>query len=355
MGNSLLMRWLLLLILAGGTLGLVNSAVEQPEFMLRVAFLASQDDEDYVGAMAFKTRVEQALPGRVEVRIYPSGQYCGNERECIEGMQSGILELHQTTIGGLASLFGPAQVLDLPYAFSGDEVAECVMDSGLTKMIGDAILEQGLGLRLMAAGNTGGWRSLGTTSAPVRGVADLKGLRIRTLPSALEQQMVRALGGSPIALPWSEVYAALSAGLLDGIKNSAQDIVGMKLHDHVRYLFVDRHAYMTSLWWVSEPAWQKMPPDLREAVTAGFADLEAATRRAAREREAPALEEFQRRGGEITIATPEQRRELREATSGLRAWFAERYGESWLQALDTAVAGCESSPAAGQPETGGSG
>ena len=92
---------------------------------------------------------------------------------------------------------------------------------------------------------------------------DLRGLRIRTLPSALEQEMVRELGGSPTPLPWSEVYYALSAGLLDGTKNSVQDVVGMKLHEHVRFLLVDRHSYMGAMWWYSEKQWQALPEELK--------------------------------------------------------------------------------------------
>lgn len=342
MGSPSLMRLLLATIVAGCVIGVFNSAADRAEITIRIAFLASQDDEDYVGALAFKQVVEAELPGRAEVRIYPSGQYCGNERECIEGLQSGILEVHQTTIGGLATLFGEAQVLDLPYAFSSDAVAECVMDGALVHDMGKAILARGLGLRLMAVGNTGGWRSIGTTDKEIRTATDLSGLRLRTLPSALEQQMVLALGASPIALPWSEVYSALSAGLLDGVKNSVQDIVGMKLDDHIHHLLIDRHAYMAALWWVSDAAWLKMPEEVRVAVTHGFAALETATRRAAIEREAPALTAFEERGGRVVVQTPAQLAEFRAATSGVREWYAGRYGRKWLDALDAEVAECES-------------
>ncbi len=349
MGNVTTLRVVLALVLAACVIGVLNSTAEREEFTIRIAFLASQDDEDYIGAMAFKQSVEAALPGRVRVRIYPSGQYCGNERECIEGMQSGILEAHQTTLGGLASLYGAAQVLDLPYAFSDDDVAECVLDSRMIQAMGEEILASGLGLRLMAVGNTGGWRSFGMTQTRITSVRDLEGRRIRTLPSAQEQQMVRALGASPIALPWSEVYAALSAGLLDGVKNSVQDIAGMKLDDHVRFLFVDRHAYMASLWWISEPAWRQMPPELQAAVEVGFQELEAATRRAAKEREAPAMRQFLARGGTADVATPAQRAELKQATAGLRGWYAKTYGERWLHEFDAAVADCEARVALAAP------
>lgn len=204
--TSRLRNILLALITIGCVIGILNSRAEQAEFTIRVAFLASQDDEDYIGAVAFRESLKRQLGNRVDVQIYPSGQFCGNERECMEALQSGILEVHQTTIGGLAGLYGPAQVLDLPYLFANDDIAECVMDGPVPKAMGEAILNDGLGLRLMALGNTGGWRSFAMTDRRITSVRDLEGMRIRTLPSALEQEMVRELGGSPMALPFSEIY-----------------------------------------------------------------------------------------------------------------------------------------------------
>ncbi len=335
------MRVLLLLILAVCAAGVYTSRAERAEITIRIAFLASSDDEDYVGAMAFKDSVEAAAGGRVSVQVFPSGQYCGSERECIEALQGGMLEMHQTTFGGLAALFGPAQVLDLPYTFADDAVAECVMDGPLLDEIGQSILGQGLGLRLMAVGNTGGWRSFATTRKRIRSPADLDRLRIRTLPSALEQEMVRALGGSPTPLPWSEVYYALSAGLLDGTKNSVQDVVGMKLHEHVRFLLVDRHSYMGAMWWYSEKQWQSLPEDLKPVVAEGFRVLALATREAAASRQAPAFETFRASGGTVDEITAEQRGQFRAATRGLRDWYANRYGPEWLERLDAAVTACE--------------
>ena len=334
-------RMLLLLVSIICVIGLFNAQAERAEWTIRIAFLASQDDEDYIGAVAFRESMRRQLGDRVEVQIFPSGQFCGNERECMEALQSGILEIHQTTVGGLAALYGAAQVLDLPYIFSGDDVAECVMDGPVLRQMGDAILADGLGLRLMAVGNTGGWRSFAMTDRRITGVSDLRGLRIRTLPSALEQQMVRTLGASPMALPFSEIYSALGAGMLAGTKNSIQDVMGMKFDDHIRYLFVDQHSYMAAIWWYSEVGWQRLPPDIREAVQIAFGELAEATRVAAKEREAPALELFKARGGTVEYVTDSQREEFRAATSPLRDWYRDRYSGRWLDAVAAAVTDCE--------------
>ena len=341
MQSQIWMRIVLAVIVAGCIAGIISSSAKQAEYTIRIAFLASQDDEDYIGAVAFRDKMRELTGQRVEVQIYPSGQFCGNERECIESLQSGVLDMHQTTIGGLAGLYGTAQVFDLPYLFRDDAVAECVLDGPVPLAMGRDILQSGLGLRLLVVGNTGGWRSFATTKKRITAVSDLKGMRIRTLPSALEQQMVRELGASPMALPFSEIYTALGAGMLAGTKNSIQDIMGMKFDEHIHYVFMDRHSYMASIWWFSAPVWARLPADIRAAITVSAQALAAATRRAAKQREAPALQAFAKNGGQADFATDQQRAEFRHATAPLRAWYAERYGSVWLERVDQAVAQCE--------------
>ncbi len=347
--TSRLRNILLALITIGCVIGILNSRAEQSEFTIRVAFLASQDDEDYIGAVAFRESLKRQLGNRVDVQIYPSGQFCGNERECMEALQSGILEVHQTTIGGLAGLYGPAQVLDLPYLFANDDIAECVMDGPVPKAMGEAILNDGLGLRLMAVGNTGGWRSFAMTDRRITSVRDLEGMRIRTLPSALEQEMVRELGGSPMALPFSEIYSALGAGMLAGTKNSIQDVMGMKFDDHIKHVFVDRHSYMSAIWWYSAKAWERLPPDVQAAVTIAYGELAAATRQAAKDRERPAIEKFIAGGGTLDYATDAQRAEFRAATAPLRDWYRKKYPGDWLDRVDAAVRRCETESLKSKP------
>ncbi|MBY0423530.1 MAG: hypothetical protein K2Q06_14585, partial [Parvularculaceae bacterium] len=87
----------------------VEGRAARPDFTLAVGILANKDDEDYAGALAFKDYVESRAGGRVAVKIYASGQFCGGERECIENLQSGVLDVFMTTFGGFGNFYGAAQ------------------------------------------------------------------------------------------------------------------------------------------------------------------------------------------------------------------------------------------------------
>ncbi|MGF1454396.1 MAG: TRAP transporter substrate-binding protein DctP [Alphaproteobacteria bacterium] len=321
--------------------GASSTAPDGSEITIRIGLLGSPDDEDYDGSLVFKDYVESRTNGRVTVEIFPSGQFCGNERECIEGLKSGVLDVHMTVIGGLGNIFGPAQVLDLPYALRDDRVAECLFDGPIVGLLREAVLSRGLNMRLMTISNTGGWRNFATVRRPVTAPEDLKGLKIRTTPAPLQQELVRMLGANATPIAWSELYSALATGVVEGTKNGVQDIVNMHFHDHIRYMILDGHSYMGALWWFSERSWASLSPDVRRIVYDGFQHLKTVTRALPMRRQIAAYEAFKTGGGQIYAPTPEEKAAFRTATSGMRDWFVRTYGREWLDIMDREVAACE--------------
>ena len=323
----------------GGTI--VSSSDSDAEYTIRFSFLGSPEDEDYDGALVFKQYVESRSNGRAEVELYPSGQFCSNERECLEGMQTGVLQVFMLTTGSLASIFGPGQVLDLPYTFRDDAVAECVLDGPMLGELRSAILDSNMPIRLMTVSNTGGWRNFASTDAQIRTPADIKGRKFRTISAPVQQELVRQLGGNPTPVAWSEVYTALATGVVEASKNGIQDIVGMKLHEQIKFVTLDGHSYMGGMWWFSEVTWQELPPDIQRIIFDGFQELKTVTRGVIKRREIDAYREFAESGGTLYVPTPEEKAQFREAAGGMREWYVEQYGNEWLDKLDNAIEECE--------------
>jgi tripartite ATP-independent transporter DctP family solute receptor len=323
----------------GGTV--VSSSDSDADYTIRFSFLGSPEDEDYDGALVFKQYVESRSNGRAEVELYPSGQFCSNERECLEGMYTGVLQVFMLTTGSLGTIFGPGQVLDLPYTFRDDAVAECVLDGTMIADLRSEILASKMPIRLMTISNTGGWRNFASTDAQIRTPADIDGRKFRTISAPVQQELVRQLGGNPTPVAWSEVYTALATGVVEGTKNGIQDIVGMKLHEQIKFVTLDGHSYMGGMWWFSEVSWQELPPDIRRIVYDGFQELKTVTRGVIKRREIEAYREFVASGGTLYVPTPEEKALFREAASGMRNWYVEQYGGEWLAKLDSAIAACE--------------
>jgi len=313
---------------------------------MRVALLSGEEDEDYDGALVLKNYVESRTDGEITVEIFPGGQFCGSYRECLEAVSNGTLQGAISTIGGFGNLFPQAQVLDLPYMFANDRVAECVFDGPFTAQLRDGVLEEIPGLRLMAIGNTGGWRNIATTDKQVTSPEDVQGLKLRTIPADIQQEMVRQMGGNPTPIAWPEVYTSLGTGVVEGTKNGITDIVNMNFHDHLKHVTLDGHAYMGALWWMSEDFWDGLDDAQKRVVYDGFQHLKTVTRALPMRQEIDAYKQFEEAGGEIYVPTPEEKEAFRNATSGMQDWYTEQYGPEWLEKLQSAITTCEETIAA---------
>lgn len=327
----------------GATLGAITAAQAQ-DMTIKMAFLGSPEDEDYDGSLVFKDYVESRSNGRVAVEVYPSGQFCGNEGECLENLHSGTLEVYITTIGGFGNVFGPGQVLDLPYMFSSDRVAECVFDGSYVNDLRAGVLAEGIPMRLMVVSNTGGWRNFATVNKQIKTPEDVKGQKIRTIPAEIQQELVSQLGGNPTAVAWPEVYTSLATGVVEGSKNGITDIMNMKFPEAgMKYITLDGHAYMGALWWFSEPVWQTMDDDIKRIVFDGFNHLKTVTRAFPMRRQIEAYESFKAGGGTIYVPTADEKKAFQEASSGMKDWYKGKFGDEWLTKLEDAVAACETS------------
>lgn len=315
---------------------------QSADFELNLVFLANTDDEDYDGALVFKDWVESRSNGDIAVTIYPGGQICGNPRECIEALQDGLVHIFITTIGGFGNIFPEAQVMDLPYMFRDDRTAECALNGPFVDELRQATLDiTGGTMRLMTIGNTGGWRNFATVDTQIKSPADVEGLKIRTISSELQQELVKGMGGSPTPVSWGELYTSLATGVVSGTKNGITDIVGMKFHEHLNNITLDGHAYMGALWWMNNDTYEAMSPDLRRIVTDGFDRLRLITLAMPQRRQLDAYETFKEAGGTIYVPTPEEKAQFKEAAAPVWDWYKEKYGSEWLDKLSSAVQACE--------------
>ena len=317
------------------------AAHAQDSTTLKIAFLGSEDDEDYDGSLVFKSFVESASNGSLAVEIYPNGRFCSTEEECSEALLDGRLDIFITTIGGLAGWYPPAQFLDLPYLFPNDAVAECVFDGPLTDKLREAVLQDVGAVRLMAISNTGGWRNIATTGKAVHGPADVAGLKLRTIPADIQIQLVEALGGSPTPIAWPEVYTSLATGVVDGTKNGITDIVNMQFQDSLKHIVLDGHAYMGALWWMNEGNFQALSDEEKRIVYTGFQELKWTARQMPKLKAVAAYEAFKAAGGEVYTPTPEEKAAFQEAAQPVWTWYEENFGRDWIDAAQSAVEECQ--------------
>ena len=314
---------------------------------LRATANSNENDEDYDGLIVFKNFVESASNGAITVEIFMGTQLCSNGTECAQGVADGTIDITILTSGGAANIFPYIQVFDLPYLMADDRIAEAALSNGtpIVELLQDKVMEDSGGaMRLMAIGNTGGWRNFANTKRRVQNPDDLAGLKIRTVVADLPQELVKALGASPTPIPWPELFTSFQTGVVEGSKNGITDIMGMKFPDAgLNYVTLDGHAYMGALWFMNNETFVGMPEELRRVVLDGFYALQQATFASPKRKSIQAYEDFVAGGGDLYVPTPDEKAAFKEAAAPVYDWFKTNVdgGEDVFNALAETVSAVE--------------
>lgn len=309
---------------------------EDAKFRMKVVFLGNTDDEDYDGSLVLKDFVESRSNGEIQVDIFPGGQLCSKTEECIQALQTGVIEVFMTTLGGFSNFFPEIQVLDLPYMFDSDREVEKVYTGPFVSELREAVAKK-TGVRLMTITNTGGWRNIANTKKMVKTPADLKGLKLRTINSEVQIELVKLLGASPTPIAWPELYTSLATGVVDGSKNGITDIVGMKFHEHIKHITLDGHAYMSAMWMMNNEKFNKLPYNYKKIIVDGFENLRNVTTAFPKRRQIEAYEAFKAAGGTIYVPTKEEKAQFVKAAQPIYTWYEKKFGPHWLNRLQSAI------------------
>jgi len=336
-----MLKTMLTTLLLASTLSVATIA-QAADITLRATANSNENDEDYDGLVVFKNYVENASNGAIAVELFVGTQLCATGEECLQGVADGSLDIYISTSGGAAGLFPYIQVLDLPYLMSDDRVAEEVLKGDFTRELRKLALADSDGkIRLMTIGNTGGWRNYANTKRPVQSPEDLKGLKMRTVPADLPQQVATAVGAAPTPIPWPELFTSLQTGVVEGTANGITDIMSMKFPDAgLKYLTLDGHSYMGAFWCMSEDRFSGLTDEQRKVVVDGFAALQQATFASPKRKEIAAYQDFLKAGGEIYVPTAEQKAAFKASVAPVFDWFKAnvKSGPEVFDMFTTAVA-----------------
>lgn len=93
---------------------------------------------------------------------------------------------------------------------------------------------------------------------PVKEPKDLKGLKIRIPGSKIYMEFWEAIGASPTAMSWSEVFTAIQQGTIDGQENGAPITKSAKMYEVQKYMTVWNYAYDCDLIICNTKVWDSM-------------------------------------------------------------------------------------------------
>ncbi|MFZ5946170.1 MAG: DctP family TRAP transporter solute-binding subunit [Bacillota bacterium] len=288
----------------------------------------------------FKKYVEEKSNGKIKVTTYPASQL-GAEREELEGVQLGTIEMAALSTGPLPGIFPQIMVFDMPYLFSSTKVAYEVLDGPIGTEILDLMREK-TGIRGLVWGENG-FRNFTNSVRTIKKPEDMKGLKIRTMENPAHMAMVTALGASPTPMAFNEVYTALQQKTVDGQENPVSLIVSMRFHEVNKFATLDGHVYNPYILLMNDKFYSDMPADLQKVVDEGAAIWREAERKANTEQIEKGIQTMKDSGVEVTELTLEEVQAFRDATKSVYEEFGKKeVGEELINKVLEAVKAAES-------------
>ena len=249
---------LTVIVLLGGVAGWPQSAGAQVT-TIRFGHVGSPGSLFYLNVNEYAKRVNEALTGRVEVKVFHSSQL-GTDEQMIKGIRVGAPEmfLPSTIMSTVEPKYG---VFEMPYIIFSRAHMKRVSESAAAK---EALLAPlpAKGVRILAFWENG-FRHITNNVRSIVKPEDLKGIKLRVPGGVWRVKMFKAYGANPSPMPLAEVYSALQSGVMDAQENPFPQIWGGKFHEVQKYLSLTGHHYTPAYPMVNEAFWQRLPADVR--------------------------------------------------------------------------------------------
>lgn len=238
-----------------------EATAENP-VVLTLAHGLSETHTVHIAMTEFADKVEERTNGRIQVRILPNGQL-GSENENMEQLMAGVISMTKVSAPGLATYNESYHAFGLPYIFDDTEDFYHVMDSGQMQ---DFFLSSSDDGFVTLTYYTSGARSFYTKNKAIRTPADLKGLKIRVQDMKSQTDMMKALGGIPVAMSYGDVYTSLQTGIIDGTENNETALTTGKHGEICKVYSTDQHAMIPDVMVMSAKVWKTISPQDQQII-----------------------------------------------------------------------------------------
>lgn len=236
---------------------------------IRIAHVSSEETSIHQAMLRFKEIAEEKSEGRLKVEVFPNAAL-GTSREQVEQVQAGLIEMVNADMDTLSSFVDSVSLFSFPFLLPTEsEELFRVLDEGLFDKVSEHFEEKGFkffGFESL------GYKVMTSNESPIHSPDDLKGLKMRVLPSEVLTAQYEGWGAQPVAVDYTELYTALQTGVVSAQENPLEAIYTMKFYEVQKYLSLTNHANRV-LTLISNKDWfEALDPELQEIVAeAGFA------------------------------------------------------------------------------------
>jgi TRAP-type C4-dicarboxylate transport system substrate-binding protein len=242
--------------------------------------------------------------------------------------ERGILTVAYQSTSYLTNRVPELEFIDLPFLFESLEQARRAMDGALGAYMTRTIEERIPGYRILGYFENG-YRHVSNRIRPVHAPKDMKGLKIRSLPSQMHARAYGLMGAVPLVMDLRPAIEGLTSGEIDAQENPLANTVDYGVHKLHRYHTLTGHIYLSRGIYCNRAAFESWSPALQNAMTNAVREAVLAQREMAVREETIARKAIEEVGGEIVELTPVKRALFVDAVKPLHDEARTRFGEAY--------------------------
>ena len=260
------LRWLSGVI--AGLVAMVAVAASGPvtaaEIVLKAGHSQNAGEPMDKALHMMREHVEEATGGKATIEIFPNMQL-GGEVEMIKQVLTGTLDITSPSNAPLTNFVPELKIFDMPFLFRDEAHMISVLRGPVLQDINEIVSERGI--RLLGVYNVGVRHIMSST--PVRSMADLKGLKIRTMQSKYHMAAFNAFGANATPISYAELYSSLQTGVVDGAEAANTNYFGKKFYEVAPYWGQVGWTILTAPLIMSEKKFSSLPADVQQALIEG--------------------------------------------------------------------------------------
>ena len=272
---------------------LCSAAYAQQKHVLRFNHVLGPKEPYHEGFLAWAKAVESRTKGGLKIDVFHSAQL-GKEEDILEQIRAGANIGQNTDSARMGNYVPGIAVMNGPYfAETLEEVAK--LRKAPTVVQWNQELADKFGFKVLSFSWVQGYRHF-FTNKPIRKPEDLKGLRIRTPPAPIWQESIRALGATPVAMAFTEMYPGLQQRAIDGVELVYNNIPGGKFYEVLKFANETKHIMLINFEVVSSKWFNSLPKDFQQILVEECDKAGEATSRKIFELEAQVEQDLKKRG-----------------------------------------------------------
>jgi tripartite ATP-independent transporter DctP family solute receptor len=309
------------LAVATGVAFAVPVAPATAQTTLKMNISLSQNSHYGAAVDVLAREVEKRTNGRYKIQNFYSGAL-GAERESIEALQLGTLDLTMNSTGPVPNFVPEVAILDIPFLFKDYAQARATLDGPIGQEMLTKFPSKGL---VALAWGENGFRHMTNNKHPVLAPDDLKGLKMRTMENPVHMQAYKAFGIIPTPMAFTEVFTALQQGTVDGQENPLSVISAAKFDQVQKYMTLTGHVYSPALILMSKAQWDKLSAADKQAFLDAAKEAVKANRARIDDDERKAVADLKAKG--MTIVENVDKAKFQAALGPTFIEFGKKFGQ----------------------------